>query len=164
MRSFLIAALAIGSLFTGFFYGADYNNNQVVALKQDLHLQKLLYELTKSTLDLCMARADLESYINETGIDPKEKLDDDTLLLLSSKVAGEIIFKATCAVCHGARGEGYIGPNIQNSSLELLISKVTKGQYPDGYKPKRNTKVMPRFPHLYPKLPDVQEYLKGQKP
>ena len=155
----MIAILSIVSIYTGFFYGAEYNKNQVVSLKQDLYLQKMLYELTKSALDLCIARADLESYINETGIDPKEKLDENTILLLSSKVAGEITFKANCAICHGATGEGRFGPDIRGSDLELLNLKVTKGQYPDGYKPKRNTKAMPRFPHLYPKLPDVREYL-----
>lgn len=164
MKSLLIAALSIVCIFTGFFYGAEYNKNQIVSLKQDLALQKALYNLTKSALDLCIARSDLASYICETGIDPKEKLDDDTLILLSSKVAGEIAFKATCAMCHGATGEGRFGPDIRGADLELLISKVIKGQYPKGYKPKRNTKAMPKFPHLYPKLPDIQEYLKAQKP
>lgn len=163
MKSILIAALAIISLMSGFYYGAEYNKNQVVALKQDLKLQTILYELTKSALDLCIAKSDLESYIYETGINPKDKLDAKTILLLSSRVAGEITFKANCAVCHGAKAEGYIGPNIQNSDLELLKLKVTKGQYPEGYQPKRGTRVMPKFPHLYPKIESIHEYLRSLK-
>lgn len=163
MRSFVIAILSVVSLYTGFYYGASYNNEQVVALKEDLKLKGLLYDLTKSALDLCIARADVESYIFETGIDPILKLGEEEQLLLTSKVAGEITFKANCAICHGASGEGKVGPDIRYSSLELLNLKVLEGRYPEGYKPQRNTHMMPRFPHLYPKLPDVLEYLKSKR-
>lgn len=150
MKALLIAILAIFSNGVGFLYGVEFSSNQLQASKLELLLTKVQLDLTETALYVC-----------ETGIDPKEKLDTDPLLL-SSKT-GEVVYKANCAVCHGASGEGKVGPDIRYSSLELLNLKVTEGRYPEGYKPQRDTHVMPRFPHLYPKLPDVLEYLKSKR-
>lgn len=93
---------------------------------------------------------------------PKKLPNSSTSTLLASK-QGEQIFKANCAMCHGATGSGRIGPDIRYSSLELLSLKVTEGRYPEGYTPQRNTNNMPKFPHLHSKLPDIYEYLKSKR-
>lgn len=76
---------------------------------------------------------------------------------------GEKLYKTNCALCHGAQGQGAIGPDIRYSSLELLKLKVTEGRYPEGYTPQRNTNNMPKFPHLHEALPDIYEYLKSKR-
>jgi mono/diheme cytochrome c family protein len=143
MKALLIALLSVFWLITGFVFGDVFYVNRIESLKDDLALSQTML------------------YMCETGIDPKDKLDTDPLLLASK--TGEVIYKANCAICHGASGEGKVGPDIRYSSLELLNLKVVEGRYPEGYKPQRDTKVMPRFPHLYPKLPDVLEYLKSRR-
>jgi mono/diheme cytochrome c family protein len=60
---------------------------------------------------------------------------------------GKKVYMTVCITCHNPdpKFDGSIGPANYGSSLELLRTKVVKGSYPDGYKPKRNTKLMPSF-------------------
>ena len=83
--------------------------------------------------------------------------------LSSQAVLGEKVFKANCAVCHGAKGQGASGPQNNDASLELLKAKVLTGSYPPGYKPKRTTRIMPRFPHLKDKIEAIYQYLQEVK-
>lgn len=58
---------------------------------------------------------------------------------------GKQIYSNNCVQCHGDPKVGAFGPPNYGSSLELIRSKVLKGEYPPGYKPKRPTSMMPRF-------------------
>jgi hypothetical protein len=53
-----------------------------------------------------------------------------------------------------------VGPAVKGASRELLEAKVTRGEYPQGYSPKRPTKVMPPQPALAPDIPSLAAYLK----
>lgn len=63
---------------------------------------------------------------------------------------GEAIFQINCAGCHGAKGDGNVGPSLHNISerkSELsLINQVTSG----------NTPPMPKF---QPKPQDMSDLL-----
>lgn len=76
---------------------------------------------------------------------------------------GEQIYRANCYSCHGVDPsyDGPLGPAIQGSSRELVIIRLKKGgrHYPKGYKPKRQTTVMPAQAHLLPKVDDLLAYL-----
>lgn len=84
--------------------------------------------------------------------------------MLASKAIGEKLFKTNCAACHGLKGQGAGCPKNSDASLELLKSKVLNGSYPKGYKPRRNTRSMPKFPFLKDNIEDIHEYLKGVNP
>lgn len=81
-------------------------------------------------------------------------------LLLASK--GAQLFRIHCAACHGLRGQGgSMCPPNKDASLELLKLKVLEGRYPKDYKPKKGSRVMPKFPFLKNDIENIFEYLKG---
>lgn len=75
---------------------------------------------------------------------------------------GRATYVANCVACHNndpAR-EGPIGPAIKGSPKELVEARVLTTSYPEGYKPKRPTKVMPAFPFLKDEIPYLAAYLR----
>jgi mono/diheme cytochrome c family protein len=74
---------------------------------------------------------------------------------------GRAVYVANCVACHNTdpSKDGPIGPAIQGSPKELVESRVLRTDYPPGYKPKRNTKVMPTFPFLKNDIPYLTAYL-----
>jgi predicted CxxxxCH...CXXCH cytochrome family protein len=75
---------------------------------------------------------------------------------------GRAVFVANCVACHNndPSKDGPIGPAIKGSSKELIEARVLKAGYPPGYKPKRQTKVMPQFPFLKDEIPYLAAYLR----
>ena len=63
---------------------------------------------------------------------------------------GKVVYMTQCTACHAQdpQQNGGVGPAIAGSSVELLRAKVLKNEYPEGYKPKRETKAMIALPHL----------------
>ncbi len=63
---------------------------------------------------------------------------------------GKAIYQAKCIVCHNADPKlaGAVGPEVKGASLELLKLRVKEGIYPQGYTPKRATKLMVPMPEL----------------
>ena len=57
--------------------------------------------------------------------------------------------------------DGALGPAVSGSSLELLEARVMRGEYPDGYTPKRSSRVMVALPHLQPRLPELAAFLQS---
>ena len=74
---------------------------------------------------------------------------------------GRAVYLANCVACHNSdpSKDGPIGPAIKGSPKELLEWRVLRTQYPPGYKPKRNTKIMPQFPFLKSEIPYLAKYL-----
>ena len=66
-----------------------------------------------------------------------------------------------CVSCHGPdpTRDGPQGPAVAGASRALLEARVMRGAYPDGYKPKRSTAIMPPQPILQPYLDDLAAYL-----
>ncbi len=68
------------------------------------------------------------------------------LSIQGDKIRGEAIFEVNCAVCHGSKGSGYVGPNIQNiykhKSKIDLINQVISGKTPPMPKFQPSTKDM----------------------
>jgi mono/diheme cytochrome c family protein len=75
--------------------------------------------------------------------------------------AGRRTYNANCIACHAMdpTKDGALGPAIAGASPELIEARVIRGEYPEGYKPKRETKVMIALPHLKDKLPELAAYL-----
>jgi mono/diheme cytochrome c family protein len=75
---------------------------------------------------------------------------------------GKQVWLAQCVVCHGLdpAKDGPVGPAVKGASRELLDARVLHAAYPPGYKPKRETKVMPARPDLVATIPDLAVYLR----
>jgi mono/diheme cytochrome c family protein len=75
---------------------------------------------------------------------------------------GRAVYVANCVACHNSdpAKDGPIGPAIKGSPPELIESRVLRTKYPPGYKPKRNTQVMPTFPFLKTEIPYLVAYLR----
>jgi mono/diheme cytochrome c family protein len=74
---------------------------------------------------------------------------------------GRAVYVANCIACHNSdpSKEGSLGPALKGSPPELIESRVLRTEYPPGYKPKRNTQVMPTFPYLKSEIPYLVAYL-----
>jgi mono/diheme cytochrome c family protein len=75
---------------------------------------------------------------------------------------GQQIWLGQCVACHNPDPgkDGPIGPAVKGASKDLLEARVVHGAYPPGYKPKRETKVMPPRPDLVASIPDLAAYLR----
>lgn len=77
--------------------------------------------------------------------------------------AGRATYMANCIACHAMDPtiDGALGPAVSGSSLELLEARIMRGEYPEGYTPKRPSRVMVPLPHLQPRLPELAAYLQS---
>jgi mono/diheme cytochrome c family protein len=75
--------------------------------------------------------------------------------------AGRAIFLSHCIACHNVdpSHDGSLGPAIKGSSLELLQARVMRGEYPPGYAPKRDTKIMVKLPITEEDVEKIHKFL-----
>jgi len=75
--------------------------------------------------------------------------------------AGRVSYNANCIACHSMdpSQDGALGPAVSGASPELLEARVLRAEYPEGYTPKRNTRVMVALPHLERQLPALTAFL-----
>ncbi|TGK21139.1 cytochrome c [Leptospira fluminis] len=88
----------------------------------------------------------------EENLTPEQKLE----------AKGKGIYVANCTACHNQNPklDGPIGPSVANSSLELLKIRIREGGYPEGYTPKRNSKLMTKFPFGDEEISALEAFLK----
>lgn len=69
------------------------------------------------------------------------------ILMISSAHANQRLYERNCTKCHNADPSkpGSIGPELVTTPQKAFKMKVVHGKYPNGYKPKRNSKAMPKF-------------------
>lgn len=86
--------------------------------------------------------------------------DEDAFLSPAARRGKQVY--VNCIACHGAdpTRDGPVGPAIAGASRELIAARVLRGEYPEGHRPKRNTKQMPPMPYLEPHLDDLAAYLR----
>ena len=79
---------------------------------------------------------------------------------------GQAVYSTSCSACHNSdpRLDGVAGPAIADASLELIKARVIRGDYPPGYVPKRQTKVMVALPYLENEIPAIKTFLESFKP
>jgi mono/diheme cytochrome c family protein len=78
---------------------------------------------------------------------------------------GRAAYVANCIVCHAANpaADGALGPAVAGASRELLETRVLRAEYPPGYTPKRDSRVMVALPHLAGELDALAAYLAEAK-
>lgn len=74
---------------------------------------------------------------------------------------GKSIYMANCSACHNPdpRLPGSVGPDVAGSSMVLITTRIMHKSYPAGYKPKRNSALMPPLPFLEHDIPALHAYL-----
>lgn len=74
---------------------------------------------------------------------------------------GRQYYLSSCIACHNSDPtlDGALGPPVAGSSAELLEARVMRAEYPEGYTPKRDTRVMVAMPFLEKQLPALAAYL-----
>ncbi len=79
----------------------------------------------------------------------------------TSAQRGQKVYFANCLACHAAdpKIDGNIGPAVAGSSRALIEARVLRAAYPDGYKPKRDTKLMVALPQLSASIDDLTAFL-----
>ncbi len=82
------------------------------------------------------------------------------------RVAGERVYRANCVVCHhpDPRRQGGVGPEVAGASRELLEARILRAEYPPGYTPKRDSKLMPALPYLNEDIDALAAYLGSLEP
>lgn len=78
---------------------------------------------------------------------------------------GKRLYVLNCIRCHNSdpTKPGVIGPDLYTTPSDVFRTKVPTGTYPSGYKSKRRTKVMPRFPSLKDKTDLIYNYIRSFK-
>ena len=63
---------------------------------------------------------------------------------------GRTVYFANCVSCHNnnPKKPGSIGPVVYGVPIDVLTEKIVSGKYPENYRPKRISKIMPLMPHL----------------
>ncbi len=89
--------------------------------------------------------------------------DDEPLSALAAE--GRAIYMSVCIACHNAdpNKAGGLGPDVADSSRELIEARVIHGEYPPGYTPKSTSSAMPAFPHLADQVDALYAYLQESK-
>jgi len=79
---------------------------------------------------------------------------------------GKHYYDNVCIACHNGNPtvDGTLGPALAGASLDVIQAKVMRGEYPEGYTPKRDTGTMPRFQYLEPELEGIAAYLASVEP
>jgi mono/diheme cytochrome c family protein len=77
---------------------------------------------------------------------------------------GRSVYMGNCTACHGMdpAQPGGLGPAIAGASRELIEARVLHAAYPEGYMPKRDTKLMVALPHLKDDIDALAAYLGGK--
>jgi mono/diheme cytochrome c family protein len=85
---------------------------------------------------------------------PREAAGDPT--------KGRQVWLGQCVSCHNTDPSkaGPVGPAVKGSSRALVEARVLHAAYPPGYKPKRDTKIMPPRPDLAASVGDLAAYLR----
>lgn len=85
----------------------------------------------------------------------------ETKSLSALEAQGKASYMSNCITCHhqDPRLTGSVGPEIADSSLELLTARVLSKTYPPGYKPKRTSELMPALPFLKRDIQALHAYI-----
>jgi len=74
---------------------------------------------------------------------------------------GAAVYAANCTACHhpDPSRQGTLGPPLLGSSRELIEARVLRAEYPPGYSPKADTKLMVPLRHLSGSIADLHVFL-----
>ena len=74
---------------------------------------------------------------------------------------GRTVYFANCVSCHNRNPKkpGSIGPELYGVPIYVLTQKIISGTYPENYRPKKHSKIMPLMPHLNNKITNLHAFI-----
>ena len=74
---------------------------------------------------------------------------------------GRTVYFANCVSCHNnnPKKPGSIGPVVYRVPMDVLTQKIVSGKYPENYRPKRTSKIMPLMPHLNSEISNLYAFI-----
>jgi len=99
--------------------------------------------------------------IEQEEADAVQKKLNNTVALKTNIEAGKMVYFANCVSCHNnnPKKPGSIGPEVYGVSIDVLTQKLVSGKYPENYRPKRTSKIMPSMPHLKKEILNLHAFI-----
>ena len=90
-----------------------------------------------------------------------QKILNNTVALTKDIEKGRSVYFANCVSCHNndPKKPGSIGPEVYGVSIDVLTQKIVSGKYPENYRPKRPSKIMPAMPHLNKEISNLHAFI-----
>ena len=85
----------------------------------------------------------------------------NTVALTTDIEKGRMVYFANCVSCHNnnPKKPGSIGPEVYGVTIDVLTQKIVYGKYPENYRPKRPSKIMPSMPHLNKEISNLHAFI-----
>jgi mono/diheme cytochrome c family protein len=105
----------------------------------------------------------LAQSVNSAAGSPQDDVDPAQAKLIAR---GRSVYVSNCSACHNPDPglPGSLGPEVAGSSQALLEARLLRNSYPEGYTPKRDSRVMMALPYLKDEIGSLAAYLSPLKP
>tara|TARA_B100000945_G_C19897002_1_gene374354 strand:+ start:78 stop:449 length:372 start_codon:yes stop_codon:yes gene_type:complete len=109
---------------------------------------------------MLVSNCEKESIKQEEAKADQVKLKN-TVTLKTDIENGRMVYFANCVSCHNnnPKKPGSIGPELYGVSIDTLTQKIIYGKYPENFRPKRKSKIMPLMPHLNKKISNLHMFI-----
>ena len=99
--------------------------------------------------------------IEQEKTEKDQKILNNSVVLTTNIEKGRSVYFANCVLCHNSNPKkpGSIGPEVYGVSIDVLTQKIVSGNYPENYKPKRISKIMPSMPHLNKEISNLLAFI-----
>ena len=99
--------------------------------------------------------------IKQEEAEADKKNTKNTVKLTTDIEKGRMVYFANCVTCHNnnPKKPGSIGPEVFGVSIDVLTQKIVSGKYPENYRPKRKSKIMPPMPHLNKEILNLHAFI-----
>ena len=99
--------------------------------------------------------------IEQEEAEADQKKFNNTVVLTTDIEKGRMVYFANCVSCHNnnPKKPGSIGPEVYGVSIDVLTQKIVSGKYPENYRPKRPSKIMPSMPHLKKEISNLHAFI-----
>jgi len=99
--------------------------------------------------------------IEQEKAEADQKILNNTVALTTDIEKGRMVYFANCVSCHNnnPKKPGSIGPEVYGVSIDVLTQKIVSGKYPENYRPKRTSKIMPSMPHLKKEMSNLHAFI-----
>ena len=97
----------------------------------------------------------------EAETEPGKNKLNNTIASTTDIEKGRMAYFANCVSCHNnnPKKPGSIGPEVYGVSIDVLTQKIVSGKYPENYRPKRTSKIMPSMPHLNKEILNLHTFI-----
>ena len=115
---------------------------------------------TAFLLILLVSNCEKKNIEQEKAETDQKKLNNNVVLKTDIE-KGRMLYFANCVSCHNnnPKKPGSIGPEVYGVSIDVLTQKIVSGKYPENYRPKRSSKIMPSMPHLNKDISNIHAFI-----